>query len=226
MRDSSSTTPKPRSTKQHDLTGKRFTRLVVLSFSHRARGARWWLCACDCGKQATVTTADLNAGNTRSCGCYKLDRTSEVRRIHGRANRNDPTYRAWTHLRGRCLTLTDRDYAEYGGRGITVCERWASFENFVADMGERPSPRHSIERINNSGNYEPGNCRWATAQEQANNRRSNVFIEYQGQRRTIMEWSRVIGINRRTISARLAWGWPLERVFTPPASRGNTSRRS
>lgn len=132
-----------------------------------------WVCQCDCGNIAFAQTSDLRAGRHRSCGCLRVD----VMTRHGGTNHGGgrtPEYRSWMSMKARCLDSDHDSYKWYGGRGITICDRWlASFEAFLADMGARPSLKHSIDRINNDGNYEPGNCRWATANEQAQNQRHN-----------------------------------------------------
>lgn len=120
-------------------------------------------------------------------------------------------------MRARCLTPTCRDYPDYGGRGIKVCGGWSSFLSFLADMGEAPAGM-TLNRIDNDGDYAPENCEWATPMQQANNRRSSTRVVFQGRTQTVMQWSREMGINRRTISARLRLGWPVERALTQPPS--------
>jgi hypothetical protein len=159
--------------KLKDLTSQRFGRLVVLREAGRdVHGCAVWLCRCDCGgPEKRVRAPNLKSGRTRSCGCL----LSEARRSgrqnlrHGRSKTTE--YIIWLGMRARCYNVKGRPFKWYGGRGITVCERWRySFENFFADMGPRPSPEHSIDRIDNDGNYEPGNCRWALWSVQVQNR--------------------------------------------------------
>lgn len=128
-----------------------------------------------------------------------------------------PEYRVWQTMRLRCKNPKNAAYPDYGGRGIKVCERWAeSPARFIEDMGKKPSPRHEIDRINNDGNYEPGNCRWALRKENSNNRRSNRFIEHEGERKTVTQWAELLGISASVLEKRLAAGWPETRVLTTP----------
>ena len=157
------------------LDGKRFGRLTVLSLSHvTSRRERYWLCLCDCGSEHVVSRGNLVNSQIMSCGCLRSELARSHLVTHGHARQQTSgvkrTYRIWKAMRKRCLNPNASNYARYGGRGIEVCERWSRYQNFLADMGESPDGR-SIDRINNDGNYEPGNCRWATASEQRRNQR-------------------------------------------------------
>ncbi len=156
-----------------NLTGQRFGQLTVKALAPKRGRRTAWFCECDCGTVTQVMTLSLRSKvrPTRSCGCLIAINTRKVNTIHG--GRRTPEYRCWSGLITRCTNPRAKDYPRYGGRGITVCDRWrTSFEHFYADMGRRPSPRMSIDRYpNNDGHYEPSNCRWATSQQQARNRR-------------------------------------------------------
>ena len=151
--------------------GKRFHRLTVTGKAP-SRDGTFWVCLCDCGQTKVIGGGALRSGSTKSCGCWRRDRIAQANTKHGSAKRGQKTrtFRTWMSMIERCTTPTHHAYKNYGGRGITVSDRWMSYPNFLADMGERPKGK-SIDRINNDGNYEMKNCRWATRKQQANNTR-------------------------------------------------------
>lgn len=193
-----------------DLTGQRFGRLLVVAReANSARGTARWACACDCGGRTVVQSNHLRNGATVSCGCVQREAAANAQRTHGLTD--TPTYIAWRNMVQRCTDKRSKCFMDYGGRGIQVCERWLSFENFFADMGERPTGL-TIERNDVNGGYEPSNCRWATKMEQANNTRRNRFLTAHGRTMTAAQWSRELGTSAHTILKRIARGWSVERA--------------
>lgn len=196
-----------------NLAGRTFNRLTVEGFAGRdCRGNYIWSCRCECGTETLVSAHYLKNGGIKSCGCLVNDVCGTATRTHGLSKTR--LYGLWCNAVRRCTLPTHRDYENYGGRGIKMCDRWRqSFEAFLQDMGQRPSPRHELDRIDNDGDYEPGNVRWATRKEQCRNTRHNRFVEYNGERLTIAEWSERTGISARTIQKRLHRGCTMDRVF-------------
>lgn len=164
---------------KRDLTGQRFGRLVALSYTpgqHKPHKNGLWKCVCDCGNVVSVYGGSLRAGDTKSCGCLRDEKVTQLNFIHG--ERNTAMYNIWHGIKNRCLNENNKQYKDYGGRGITICPDWekdfVAFRDYIlANLGSRPSPAHSIDRINNNRGYEPGNLRWATPAIQSNNRRSS-----------------------------------------------------
>lgn len=210
--------------KYQDLIGKKFGRLSVLDDRLRSSTHRFVKCLCDCGKETVQPLHAVVDGRVVSCGCHRNAATVARSLRHGAARRNEVTseYRIWQQMRKRCENPKAQFYKHYGGRGIKVCERWLTFENFLADMGPRPSPDHSIDRYPDmDGNYEPGNCRWATDLEQANNRRVTPMVEYQGRTQSIADWARELNVKYWSLRNRLInLGWPVEKAFTTPFTLG------
>lgn len=198
------------------IIGERYGRLTVQSVTVSREAVA--LCVCECGRSKSVRVRSLQSGQTKSCGCLfkeAIKIVGQSRRTHGR--KKTAEYRIWAGLKSRCYDQQCAQYPRYGGRGIIVCERWVkSFEAFLADMGERPSPAHSIDRRDNDGPYSPENCRWATATQQSRNRSGNRIIEWRGSHRTIAEWSEKLELRRGTLSERLRLGWSVERAFLTP----------
>lgn len=156
-----------------DRTGIKYGMLTAEKRVESTRhGQARWVCRCDCGRRVTVIGVNLTSGMTQSCGCLRARRSREVNATHGMSKKTE--YTIWLNMRRRCTDPNVKGYKYYGGRGITVCERWNTFENFLADMGRRPSWELTLDRINVNGNYEPGNCRWATWKQQANNKQEHV----------------------------------------------------
>ena len=195
-----------------DLTGQRFGKLLVQRYAGRKKRTAWQ-CLCDCGNTRVVMSFNLKSGHTRSCRCILDDMTINV--THGKTR--SPEWTAWVNMNQRCHQAAYRYYGEYGGRGITVCDDWRnSFSSFLSDMGEKPSAAHSIDRIDNNGNYCPENCRWATRHEQARNTRRNRLLTLNGETMCLAEWVDRVGIHQKTITGRLNRGWSDERALTTP----------
>ena len=191
-----------------DLVGQTFGKLVVLRQDGMAGTNKAWLCRCECGTETRVAGNNLRAGNTVSCGCYRAQK--EVTHSMSKTR----VYSIWRNMINRCTLESSTRYANYGGRGIFVCERWLeSFEAFYADMGEPPSEHHTIERLDSNGPYTLSNCTWAVQEVQQNNRTNNRLIECNGRRQTLSQWSKERNLHRSTISTRLALGWPTAQAL-------------
>lgn len=176
------------------MIGQKFGKLLVISreanrIDSRGKKKSRWLCQCECGSAKIVLGSYLRCGTSKSCGCAKSEFLSQAKTTHGhgRKGKQTPTYRSWSEMIARCNNPKSRIYSYYGGRGITVCPRWRKFENFLADMGARPDGTSLDRWPNVNGNYEYGNCRWATKKEQARNRRSNCIVNYNGEKLTLTE---------------------------------------
>ena len=186
--------------KKQDLTGQRFGRLVVKEEMKEKdqRGKSYWKCECDCGNEHIVRGDRLIDGTTRSCGCYHTEVAQKTHTIHGQCTKKKgrtPTYQTWEGIKSRCENPNDKHYANYGGRGIKICERWQKFENFLEDMGERKEGE-SIDRIDNNGDYEPSNCHWAENwQEQMFNKRAKGYLWDE----RLQKWIAKIGLSNKCI---------------------------
>lgn len=203
-----------------DLSGMKFGRLTAKNLlPHRKppRKERVWACVCECGSAVHATTGSLTSGNTKSCGCLNLDSIRERNTRH--SDYRSLTYNSWAGMVERCTNPNHKSFWKYGEKGVKVCERWRDYRLFMEDMGPRPSKEHSIDRIDYTGSYEPGNCRWATYLEQANNTPQNVNLTVLGETKSLAAWSRDFrcSICPQTIGKRLARGWDESAAVLAPA---------
>lgn len=205
-----------------DLTGQRFGRLVVIAkatLPPPSTGNRSlkWEARCSCGRTVLVRATSLRTGNTTSCGCSRTK--------HGQSRTG--LYQLWSSMIRRCELTTSKDYPHYGARGIKVYTEWrVNFEAFAKDMGPRPTNRHTIDRRDSNGDYEPANCRWATMTVQQRNKRNNRRIQVGDVIRTMSEWSETSGIPQSTIAMRLRRGWSNLRAVTVPPRHGSVLDRA
>lgn len=204
-------------TKLKDLTGQKFGRLTVIMRTENIGSKTAWLCKCDCGKKTVVSGSNLHNGHVRSCGCLWKDfvpgNNKKLNTRHGETHTK--LYRAWGNMRYRCNNPNCKSYKDYGGRGITICEEWESYEAFRDwALANGFANDRSIDRIDVNGNYEPSNCRWTDMKTQSNNKRDNNYLTFQGQTRTIQEWSEITGIKWTTIKERIKRGWTVEKALS------------
>lgn len=203
--------------KRIDLSGQRFGALTVLEYAGFERKRTKWLCQCDCGERVVSNTMKLRSGLKTFCN------------VNGHGWGDGPRrerlleYASWQAMKNRCLNQNDPGYKHYGGRGIRICSEWVdNFERFLSDMGPRPTPKHSLDRYpNNDGNYEPGNCRWATPSEQARNKRGTVYVQYEGKKIGLADLTESLGLSRSLVLKRMNAGWSLEAALTTPSNRQN-----
>lgn len=182
----------------------------------RANGKPYatWLCRCTCGKEVEVIGQHLRTGRRKACAQGHFWASTTRKALAGKYR---PEYRSWRSMRKRCSEKDRHNYKHYGGRGITICDRWKdSFENFLADLGPKPTPEHTLERNDVNGNYEPANCRWATRIEQYRNMQRSVYVEYEGKRMLMFELVASLGLSRAAVYGRLKNGWSLEQALAIP----------
>lgn len=205
-----------------DLTGKTLGQLTVLSFagySGKSRSTSWY-CKCQCGTERTFYSGNIRRSKNANCGCVSRKLFVAFSTKHGcssKGGKRTPEYTSWKSMRSRCLNPKDPAYNRYGGRGIKVHPQWInSFETFLSDMGEKPTPKHTLDRIKNNSDYTPENCRWATYSQQARNTRSNNLITFGGKTQCLKGWSEEVGLKPDTIWRRLKRGWTIEKSLTEP----------
>ena len=210
-----------------DLTGKRFGKLVVISY-HHSNNATYWLCQCDCGNTTIVKTGSLNYGSTRSCGCGSIEQAREnlrnhAQRGHGFANK-EKLYSVWKGMRERCNNPNNKRYKNYGGRGIKICPDWndyTAFRKWAIENGY--SENLTIERIDINKGYCPENCRWATWKEQAQNTTRTRFLTYNGKTQSMSMWAKELGLSYGVINHRVQRGWSIERIANIPVRRSKNA---
>lgn len=203
-------------TARKDLTGMVFSMFTVIEYVGSSKHKKsLFRCRCECGNESIVVGGNLISGTSTNCGCRKAETSRQLRIKHGLSAH--PVYGRYSHMIDRCHNPESDEYKNYGGRGIYVCERWRkSVENFIHDVGMPPSKIHTIDRINNDGPYEPGNCRWATKTEQNINRRTTRWFSFDGKRMCESEWSKSLGMKKNGVSSRLRLGWDIEKALTTP----------
>ncbi len=202
-----------------DITGQRFNRWTVLSRAGSIpQGEALWLCRCGCGTERVIRGSALRDGYSKSCGCLKVEvtRARSTKHGHSPAAKMSPTYSTWAAMVKRCTNPAAEHYADYGGRGIYVCERWHEFANFLADMGEKPLGTSLDRHPNNDGPYEPSNCRWATSYEQGSHKRNTHLLAVNGETHHMNEWARILGVSQSSLSWRVQSGWSdADAILTP-----------
>lgn len=189
-------------------SGEKFGKLTIISSLSKRVGSTGRkissvLCKCDCGGETITTITKLRSGQMKSCGCNKGFK-------HGMANSRE--YSSWCNMKSRCNNKNYNRFSDYGGRGITMCKRWEKFDNFHFDMGVRPNGK-TLDRVDNLKGYSKENCKWSTPKEQSNNTRRNHYIEYKGERKTVTDWEKFLGLNTGTLSTRIWRGWSIEKAI-------------
>jgi hypothetical protein len=185
---------------------------ILEKVSKRGEECRY-LCKCACGQTTEVLKQNLKTGHTKSCGCLRATVMRNISTTHGQSK--TPTYKSWKSMRARCLNSKNPRYGDYGGRGITICNAWDQFETFLKDMGDCPH-KHTLERKNVNGNYEKGNCVWATRKQQSLNTRRTVSLTFEGTTLCASEWADKLSLPRNIIYRRLRRGWSVEKTLTEP----------
>lgn len=222
--------PIPTNPRFADLRGRKYGRLSPVELLAIRKSHPTWRCRCDCGKVTAVRSDHMKSGRQVSCGCHQAEIRGNAQRTHGEShypngeNKQTAEYTAWMMMRARCNNPNAKRFDRYGGRGIRVCYRWETgegglggYECFLADMGRKPSPKHSIDRYpDNDGNYEPGNCRWANYNQQARNRSDTVIVESDGESISLADACEELGVSYRRVRGRMDRGWSFQRAVSEP----------
>lgn len=196
-----------------DLTGMKFGRLTVLRIDFKTKTTIYWICKCDCGTIKSIIGDSVRCGKTKSCGCYAIEKTNERCTKHGDSPFNGAAseYYIWKSMKDRCRNPNNKCYHNYGGRGISVCAEWIhSYETFLKDVGRKPTPKHTLERIENNKGYYKGNVRWATRTEQMNNTRANVNVTINGVTKNLKQWCIEKGLYQSSVYRRMKKGWSIQ----------------
>lgn len=212
------TPPRYTAVKDSDMIGKKFNKLTVVSFYKSINGRKYWNCICECGNTSIVCTRNLRSLRTISCGCL-----IEEHRYKKHGLTNTRLFTILKNMKGRCYNKNDKDYKNYGGRGITICDAWLDKENGMLNfynwaINNGYSDNLSIDRIDFNGNYSPDNCRWVSVKVQSNNKRDNFYVTYNNEKKTVQEWSELFGINKATLRGRLLRGWDVKSALTVPTN--------
>jgi hypothetical protein len=198
---------------KQELIGQQFERMLVISAAGRSKSKKsLWLCRCDCDVEKVVLGANLKEGGTRSCGCLHRELVSQLNTNHGQTNTAE--YNIWTQAKQRCTNPNNKRFHDYGGRGVKFL--FDDFEEFFAHIGPRPGKEYSLDRIDNSGNYEYGNVRWATLKIQSRNKRSNRYLSYRNETLCLTDWAKKLGFSYETIKSRVRSGWSVEQTLSTP----------
>lgn len=208
--------------------GRKFGRLTVLEAAEKDRQNKArWLCRCECGRTKDFDAYNVKSGSSLSCGCLRDETCGNNFRTHGHAKKigKSVEYMTWLNLIARCDNPKNPAYPRYGGRGIRVCHRWNDFAKFIQDMGQRPSPEHSIDRIDNNGDYSPDNCRWATRSQQCRNRSNTLCVTIREESVPLIDLCGSFGISPDTLRWRLRAGWPVEKALNHPVRESNRGER-
>lgn len=197
-----------------EMIGKKFNHLLVLSLSGSINQRLYYKCLCDCGNEKIILGTSMRLKKSQSCGCLRIQRITKHNLL------NSPEYKSWQGMRQRCENPNSDSFKNYGARGICVCKKWRTFNNFYLDMGRKPSPEYTIERLNNDGNYSKNNCVWATKKQQGRNKRNNHIIVFMGQTKCLAEWSELLDIAYPVLQQRLGkYGWSVWESFTTPVKK-------
>lgn len=205
---------------ENDLTGKKFFRLTVISYYGIKSGAKHWNCICDCGNTSIVQGSKLTGGKVKSCGCWKNENAKKQMTKHGLYQTSE--YSVWEGIKQRCYNKNYKQYKDYGGRGIFVCDEWKDNPEAFCKWAKEHGHKKGLEldRIDNDGPYSPDNCRFVTRKVQALNKRSNVLITYNGETDNICSWAKRLGVHYQLLKYRLEHGWSIEKAFsTPPLNK-------